>query len=128
MFSGIPNLLTQIFSCFLLKQGRIFVLRSKMLLKLLIFTHKKKTLCKIFSRKQKNSFGKKLWICRLRIHENVPQASYKCGLLPRLYYETLAIFLQLPREPLRNSGGLKPTLPTRHHWDVWVIGSTYSTT
>ena len=100
MFSGIPNLLTQIFSCFLLTQGRIFVLRSKMLLKLLIFT-KKKTLCKIFRRKQNSSLGEKLLICRLRIHENMPRASYKCGLLPRLYYETLVIFLQLPREPLR---------------------------
>ena len=34
------------FSCFLLKQGRVFLLRSKMLLKLLIFT--KKTLCRAF--------------------------------------------------------------------------------
>ena len=45
MFSRIPNL--QIheffhnFSCFILKQGRIFLLKSKTLLKLFIFTQKR---------------------------------------------------------------------------------------
>ena len=45
MFSRIPNLrihefFSQFFSCFLLKQGRIFLLRSKMLLKLFILKNR----------------------------------------------------------------------------------------
>ena len=42
--------ISRIFSCFRLKQGRIFLLRSKMLPKLFIFS--KKTLCSSFKRKQ----------------------------------------------------------------------------
>ena len=45
MFSRIPNLriheiFSRNFSCFLLKQGIIFLLKSKLLLKLFIFTKK----------------------------------------------------------------------------------------
>ena len=55
MFSRIPNLrihefLSQNCACFLLKQGKIFLLISKLLVKLFIFT--KKTLCSSLERKQ----------------------------------------------------------------------------
>ena len=44
---------------------------------------------------------KKSWIRRLGIRENMPRASYKCGLPPTLNYDTPCIFLRLLREFLR---------------------------
>ena len=75
MFSRIPNLrIHEFFSRnFLSKQGRIFVLRSKVLLKLFLFT--KKTLCSSFKRKQDIFRENVLWIRGLGIRENMSRAS-----------------------------------------------------
>ena len=59
------------FSCFLLKLGRIFLLRSKMLLKLFIFT-KRHFLAPL----KENIREKNSWIRRLEIREKMSRASY----------------------------------------------------
>jgi len=80
MFSRISNLrihdfFSQNFSCFLLKQGTIFLLRSKMLLKLFIFTKKRHFAAP--SKENKTCFlKKKSWIRGLRIRENMSRTSY----------------------------------------------------
>ena len=66
MFSQVPNLqihefFSQFFSCFLLKQDRIFLSRSKMLLKL----------CNSFKKIQDIFREKKSWIRRFGIREDM---------------------------------------------------------
>ena len=77
MFLRIPNLrnhdfFSRICSCFLLKEGRIFLLRSKMLLKLFILT-KKDTLAPL--KENKTFLKKKTWIRRFGIHGNMSRGS-----------------------------------------------------
>ena len=83
MFSWTPNLRIFFgkFSCFLLKQGRIFLLRSKILLKLFIFTKKKLWSSFKIHICTRHFSWKKSWIRRFRICENMSQVTWSlCSL------------------------------------------------
>jgi len=75
MFSRISNLrihefFSQNFSCFLHKQGTIFLLRSKILLKMFIFT-KKRDFASPLKENKAYFLKKKSWIRGLKIRENM---------------------------------------------------------